>query len=424
MPKALVVLALSSAMLTLAAGNALAASDSHVIVVLEDGAGDPGSVAAEHGRRFGARVSHVYRSALRAYAATVPSNRVSAIRSDGRVDFVSPDREVHALAQDLPTGINRIAGDLSSTRSGDGVGSVGGHAVAVIDTGSGPHGDLNVVGGKNCSSGKSYGDGNGHGTHVAGTIAARDNASGVVGVAPGAPVYSVRVLNNSGSGSTSSVLCGIDWVAANAVTRNIRVANMSLGGTGSPLGNQTCATTSDAERKAICKATAAGVTFVVAAGNSGRNFDYAPAPDVPAAYPEVLTVAAVSDSDGEPGGTGGTPTCRSGESDDAYATFSNYAGTAAGAAHTIAAPGVCILSTWKGGAYSTISGTSMASPHAAGSVTLCIASGACAGLGPASIITKLRYDGTVRGASYGFNGDPFQPIAGRYYGHLLYAGGY
>jgi subtilisin len=424
MPKALVVLTLSLAVVACMAGDAVAASESRVIVVLEDGAGDPGTVAAEHGRRFGARVSNVYRSALRAYAATVPSDRVGSIRADRRVEFVSPDRDVHALAQNLPTGIIRIEGDLSSTRSGDGAGRVGGPAVAVIDTGSGPHSDINVVGGKNCSSGKSYSDGNGHGTHVAGTIAARDDAAGVVGVAPGAPIYSVRVLNNSGSGSTSSVVCGIDWVAANAAARNIKVANMSLGGTGSPLGNQTCTTTTDAERKAICKATAAGVTLVVAAGNSGWDFDFAPAPDVPAAYPEVLTVTAVSDSDGKPGATGGAPTCRAGEFDDEHASFTNYAATAEGDAHTIAAPGVCIRSTWKGGAYNTISGTSMASPHVAGSATLCIASGACAGLGPVSIIAKLRDDAAGRSESYGFSGDPFGPIAGRNYGHLLYAGVY
>ena len=110
-------------------------------------------------------------------------------------------------------------------------------AVAVIDTGSGPHADLNIAGGKNCSVGKSFADGNGHGTHVAGTIGAINNGAGVVGVAPGIPIYSVRVLNNQGSGSWSSVICGIDWVTANAANLNIKVANMSLGGGGSDDGN-------------------------------------------------------------------------------------------------------------------------------------------------------------------------------------------
>ena len=106
--------------------------------------------------------------------------------------------------------------------------------VAVIDTGiDSKHPDLNVVGGVNFAGGnpKSFNDGNGHGTHVSGTIAALDNAQGVVGVAPGARLWGVRVLNNQGSGFLSDVIAGIDWVTANAST--IEVANMSLGWTGS-----------------------------------------------------------------------------------------------------------------------------------------------------------------------------------------------
>src|SRR5204863_1201255 len=103
--------------------------------------------------------------------------------------------------------------------------------------------------------------------------------------------------------------------------------------------------------QAICNSVNAGITYVVAAGNSNTNF----AGFVPAAYDQVLTVAAMSDSDGQPGGTGGAPTCRTGEGDDVPATFSNYAGSSADISHTIAGPGVCILSTWKGGGYNTIS---------------------------------------------------------------------
>lgn len=121
----------------------------------------------------------------------------------------------------------------------------------------------------NCSTGRSYSDGNGHGTHVAGTIGARYNGSGVVGVAPGIRLYSVRVLNNAGSGSTASVVCGIDWVTKNAAKLAIKVANMSLGGGGSDDGN--CGNTNnDAMHKAICSSVAAGVTYVVAAGTAAR----------------------------------------------------------------------------------------------------------------------------------------------------------
>ena len=274
-----------------------------------------------------------------------------------------------AVAQTLPTGVERIDGELSSHVVSNSWINI---AVAVIDTGSGPHADLNIAGGKNCSVGKSFADGNGHGTHVAGTIGAINNGAGVVGVAPGIPIYSVRVLNNQGSGSWSSVICGIDWVTANAARLNIKVANMSLGGGGSDDGN--CGNSNaDALHKAICRSVAAGVTYVVAAGNDNANL----AGFSPAAYHEVLAVTAMADFNGQPGG-GATATCRS-DVDDTSADFSNFALGSADAGHTIAAPGVCIISTWKGGGYNTISGTSMASPHVAGTAALCIGTGQCTG---------------------------------------------
>ena len=285
--------------------------------------------------------------------------------------------------------------------------------------------------GKNCVGTGPAQDENGHGTHVAGTIAARNNGSGVVGVAPGTKLYAVKVLDATGAGSFSQIICGIDWVAGTRADadpgNDIAVANMSLGGTGSPVG--TCATTTDPMHAAICRATAAGVTFVVAAGNSGWDFDYASAPDVPAAYPEALTVTAMSDSDGRPGGAGGAPSCSPGDGDDRYASFSNFAATSAGAAHTIAAPGVCITSTRLGGGVETMSGTSMASPHIAGAVALCLGEGSvagpCSGLTPAQIGSRMRADAAAHSgaaAGYGFVGDPLRPFSGVSFGYLAWAG--
>lgn len=390
---------------------AAAAQSTSVIVVLHDGV-DPEQAADESRARHGAEVSHVYRSALRGYAARLSAKARAAIASDPRVAFISEDREVWAT-DTVPTGVDRIEADLSSKFAQDNSAP----AIAVIDTGSGPHSDLNIAGGKNCQKGKSFSDANGHGTHVAGTIAAKQNGAGVAGVLPGAPIYSVRVLNSSGSGSWSQVICGIDWVTANAAALGIKVANMSLGGAGSDDGN--CGSTNgDALHRAICNSVGAGVTYVVAAGNGGADLSGF----VPAAYDEVLAVTAMSDSDGKPGGSGGAPTCRAGETDDAPATFSNFATTASDRAHTIAAPGVCILSTWKGGGYNIISGTSMASPHATGTAALCIA-GPCAGLSPSAVIAKLRADAAARPAPYGFAGDA-NSGGPSYYGHLVYAGGY
>ena len=346
----------------LAAGTSLtpvaaeSAPTSKYIVVLDDGT-DPDR-AAERARGKGAEVSHVYRHALHGYAAAMSARTAQRIAGEPGVVSVVADRPVSIAADTVPTGINRIDGELSPTADLDGDGSVVNIDIAVIDTGSGPHNDLNVAGGKNCSTGRSFNDGNGHGTHVAGTIAAKDDGVGVVGVAPGARIWSVRVLDNNGSGSWSSIICGVDWVTGRG---DIEVANMSLGGSGSDTTKTGC-TTGNALHDAICRSVNAGTTYVVAAGNSAANAQGF----VPAAYDEVITVSALADFNGAPGG-GAPYTCRA-DVDDTLADFSNY-----GADVDIIAPGVCILSTWKGGKFSTISGTSMASPHVAGAAALYLA---------------------------------------------------
>ena len=390
------------------------------IVVLRDDA-NARNVAEEHSRRLSAEVTSIYEHALRGYAAKIPSARLSEVKSDPRVLFVQPDSTAVAFEQTIPTGVKRIDAELSPTAQINGIDDRVNANVAVIDTGiNNTHPDLNVAGGRNFatffSPNNNYEDGHGHGTHVAGTIAALDNSNGAVGVAPGANLYGVKVLSNSGTGYQSWIIKGIDWVTAHANT--IDVANMSLGGTGT---DGSCG--SNAYHMAICNSVAAGVTYTVAAGNSNANFQNF----VPATYSEVLTVTAVSDSDGVSGGQGAAPSCRTGEKDDYPATFSNYATPlTSDQNHTIAAPGVCIYSTWKNGGYNTISGTSMASPHVAGAAALYKANHPTAT--PAEVMTELRRDERSASAwaqSNGFTGDPLHsPIAGRYYGYLTHVDGY
>jgi subtilisin len=420
-----------------------AGQEKRFIVVLEDDVSSPRSVADAHAQRYGAAVTNVYSHALNGYAAKVPEQGVQGIRNDPRVAFVEQDYVQEAFAQTLPTGVNRIEGDKSSTANIDNQDQRVDVDIAVLDTGiQKDHPDLNVAGGYNCTSSirSNYGDGHGHGTHVAGIAAAKDDNTGVVGAAPGARLWAMKVLTDSGIGFTSWIICGIDRVTAmNTDTNpdnNIEVANMSLGGSG---GDSTCNSLFDSYHRAICRSvnmngtygSYPGTTYAVAAGNSNTDLKNSR----PATYDQVLAVTAVSDFNGEPGG-GAAATCRA-DVDDTSADFSNFTTVGhADANHTIAAPGVCIESTWKGSTYNTISGTSMASPHAAGTAALCIAkrdvdgngtfetNGPCTGMTPSQVISKLRSDAEGQPASYGFTDDPNTPNGSRYYGYLEYAGGY
>lgn len=378
-------------------GSPGTAATQSYIVVLEPSAGDPGTAAADHAQAYGAQVTHVYSHALRGYAATIPSDRVAALRANPDVQFVSSDIEVQATAQTTGTGVERVKA-VNKTDKGTGVN------VAVIDTGIDVnHPDLaaNIVGGTNCSKGgaSNYNDGNGHGTHVAGIIGALDNGLGVVGMAPQAKLWAVRVLDNSGSGSMSDVVCGIDFVDSKSPAKGgpITVANMSLGGLGTDDGN--CGITNgDPMHQAICRAVGDGVTFVVAAGNYALNLSTPGLTFVPAAYDEAISVSALADSNGQPCG-GGTATKYGG--DDDFATFSNYATSSADLNHLIGAPGVDIYSTWKGGGYASLSGTSMASPHVAGAAALYIETHP--GASPADVRDGLKATGEA--AKTNFNSE-------------------
>jgi subtilisin family serine protease len=235
-------------------------------------------------------------------------------------------------------------------------------------------------------------DQNGHGSHMAGTIGAKDNSVGVAGVAPGARIWAVKVLNAAGIGLNSDVICGIDYVTANA--GQIDVANMSLGGGGSDDGN--CGNTDgDAMHQAICDSVVAGVTYAVAAGNDHQNSSGF----TPAAYDEVITVSALADFNGQPGG-GAASTCTS-DVDDTFADFSNFGNDV-----DVIAPGVCINSTYMNGGYNTISGTSMASPHAAGAAALYKANNPSAS--PAQVRTALRSAGNTNWTWPSQDGDSVQ----------------
>jgi subtilisin family serine protease len=358
-----------------------------VIVVLREGASTD-FVARQHASRYGFSVQHVYHSALNGYATRMDPAVAEKLRAEPDVDYVSPDFHIQApwkpsdsivsspigpgltILQTAPYGVRRVGASTDNhtqtlAHTGSGIG------VAVIDTGIQlNHPDLSgVQNGKNCvNPALTADDDAGHGTHVAGTLAARDNFQGVVGVAPGATLHAVKVLNSAGSGTWSQVICGIDWVTANAAAKGIRVANMSLGAGGFSVtpSNSNCTNgNSDALHTAICNSVKAGITYVAAAGNSGTDA----ASFVPAAYSEVIAVSAWSDTNGKSDATGATYTCSGWglQTDETWATGTNY-----GSVVDIAAPGVGIYSTMKGSTYGKMCGTSMAAPHVSGAAALAL----------------------------------------------------
>ncbi|AOL95536.1 S8 family serine peptidase [Porphyrobacter sp. LM 6] len=283
------------------------------------------------------QVGHVYTKALRGFSVRASAQGIANMRAKNpSIRYCEQDQVVTAIQtkggkpgggtttqppQEVPWGITRVRG-----------GAAGTFATAwVIDSGIQlDHPDLNVDTARSRSflTDTSPNDANGHGTHVAGTIAAINNTIGVVGVAPGARVVAVRVLDRRGSGSNSGVIAGVDYVAQNG--RAGDVANMSLGGG-----------VSSALDTAVINAAATGVRFAVAAGNSSANAaNYSPAR---ANGTNVYTVSSFANG-------------------DSWSSFSNYGNPPI----DFAEPGSSIKSTWIGSTYNTISGTSMATPHLAG----------------------------------------------------------
>jgi subtilisin len=269
--------------------------------------------------------------------------------------------------------VRRVGGLASPTARIDSVDQRVDGDIAVLDTGvDAAHPDLNVFASKDCVGDGITGDPIGHGTEVAGVAAALDNKFGTVGVAPGARLWSVRIFATDGSLSLDSLLCGLDYVRLNA--DKVDAAVLAFENDGSPDG--VCGVVAsrtgrvnghlkyqvvDPVDLAICRGTAAGVTFVAAAGNDSADA----ANTVSASYPEVVAVSAFTDTDGKPGGRSPAAFCLPSERDDTFASYSNY-----GRVVDLSAPGTCTFTTFPGGLYSVDVGTSFSAPHVAGAVAL------------------------------------------------------
>lgn len=320
------------------------------ICVFKKGSVAAGAEQAEANKvtgKAGGRIGHVYRHALQGFSINLPAQGARAVAAHNpNIEYCEADQvatvidPINALAkpgggggsttESTPAGITRVGGGANYTGTG---------RAFVIDSGIFlTHPDLNVdtaLSRNFVSRETSPNDLNGHGTHVAGTIAAKLNGTGVVGVAAGAKVVAVRVLDRRGSGAYSDVIAGVDYVASVGSAGD--VANMSLGG---PV--------SDALDTAVVNASnSSKVIFALAAGNETDDANnHSPAR---ADGPYIYTVAAVNSS-------------------DTFASFSNY--SLVNDPVDFAEPGVSILSTWLNGGYNTISGTSMATPHLAGLVLI------------------------------------------------------
>jgi subtilisin len=311
-------------------------------VIFKDSVKDPKGEALALGKNEGFKPTHVYSNLFKGFAGKMTPGQARKLERNPKVEAVEPARQLELFNQVTPVGITRVGATVNPVAKIDGKDERVDADVMVIDELVAFHQDLNVVSRADCVDGvvSESKVGGGHGTHVAGTIAALDNGLGVVGVAPGARIWSVNVFQNGGA-YDSWIACALDAAAA----AKVDVANMSLGGSSS---YESLCGGRDVMHNAVCRAVNAGITVVVAAGNSAKDSKGF----VPAQYDEVITVSALDDRDGVPSG-------------DRLASFSNF-----GADVDIAAPGVLVRSTMPNNGYGSMSGTSMASPHVAGAAAL------------------------------------------------------
>ena len=370
------------------AGPALSAA-GRWIVMLRDGAERHGRRDARPGSR-GLRRPRLQPRGAR-LLRQLDAAQFASLREDPDVLALVPDAVITLEAQSTPRGIRRVFGLESPIAKIDGIDQRVDADVAIVDTGIDKEHErpqrrrrrqlLHV-------QRDAWDDGNGHGTHVAGIVGAEDNGQGVVGVAPGVRLWAVRILNSGGSGLISWYVCGLDWITAQRDPDDpsrplIEAANMSVAKTGKDDHN--CGLTNhDPIHRAICRLVASGVTVVAAAGNNHFNA----AKLIPASYNEVITVSALADSDGKPGGLGGQRLLLVGRATTAT-TRSPTSPTMVVDVDLIA-PGKCIWSTLPGG-YGYLSGTSMAAPHVTGAVALFKASRPLAT--PAQVKVALRAAG-------------------------------